>query len=161
MEQAVIVYDAASNADRAKPNKFNPEKNEVGVVVKADSGNEYYINAIQDGVLWKAAKGSRIWIDQTKEATEQGKRGYAKFVRMVVEAELKPAQPAAPENRPALASMLSEDGTNPMEQNAEFLCKIAVDAWNRIAEPLAQSAIPPTSEDVQKIVATVLISIKR
>jgi len=159
MEQATILYDAASNADRAKPSKFHPDKNEVGIVVKADTGTEYYISALEGSILWNASRGAKIWIDNTKAATEQGKRGYAKFVRLIHESDA-PQPQAAQKERPALNAMLNEDGGNIVEQNSEFLCNIAAYTWNRLAMQLSKSDIPPTSDDIQKLVSTILISIQ-
>ena len=157
MQQAVIVYDAASNADRAKQSKFQPDKREVGVVCKADDGKEYYLNALEGGFLWGMGKGERCWIDGIKPSADPAKRGSAKFVRKVHESDAGGAPiPAASPNVPAAVQVPMQT----RQERAEDLAAIAVTTWNKLSEGLAIEKIKPTSEDIQKLVATVLISLK-
>lgn len=152
MEQATILYDAASNADRAKPNKFQPDRKEVGIVVKTDSGVEYYVNAMEGSVIWNARKGEKIWVDGIKPGAE-GKRGSAKFVRKLHEGEGGiPASAAAP-------AAFAQPTQTKSEKTDEY-AQLAIQAWQKLSEGLAIEKIKPTSEDIQKLVATILISVK-
>jgi len=151
------MYDAASNADRAKESKFQPGKKEVGIVVKADDGKEYYLNALEGGVLWTMGKGERCWIDGIKPSADPAKRGSAKFVRKVHETDSATANPF-PAASPQVATAQAPGQTR-MER-AEELSAIAARTWSLLSEALAIEKIKPSSEDVQKLVATVLISLK-
>lgn len=148
MEQATILYDAAGNADRAKPNKFQPDRKEVGIVVKTDAGVEYYLNAMEGSVLWTSRKGEKVWIDGAKPGAE-GKRGSAKFVRKVHEAE-----GGTP---PATASAAPPQSR---EERMNEYCDVAIAAWQKLSEGLAIEKIKPSSEDIQKLVTTIMISVK-
>jgi hypothetical protein len=156
MQQATILYDAASNMDRAKENRFQPGKKEVGIVVKADDGKEYYLNALEGGVLWDMRKGEKCWIDGIKPSADSSKRGSAKFVRKVHESDTAGAPiPAASPNVTAVQVPMQT-----RQERADELAAIAVTTWNKLSEGLAIEKIKPTSEDIQKLVATVLISLK-
>lgn len=153
MEQATILYDAASNADRAKPNRFQPDRKEVGIVVKTDSGVEYYVNAMEGSVLWTSRKGERIWIDGIKSGGD-GKRGSAKFVRKLHEGEGGTPEPAA--HTPAAPAAPAQS----REERMNEYCMVAITAWRNLSEELAIEKIKPTSEDIQKLVTTIMISVK-
>jgi hypothetical protein len=153
MQQATILYDAAGNADRAKPNRFQPDRKEVGVVVKTDDNVEYYVNAIEGSVLWNARKGERIWVDGIKPGAE-GKRGSAKFVRKLHENE--GGTPAATATAPAQ----TPQPTMTKSERADEYATLAIHAWQKLSEGLALEVIKPTSEDIQKLVATIMISLK-
>lgn len=155
MQQATIMYDAASNMDRAKENRFQPGKKEVGIVVKADDGKEYYLNALEGGVLWDMRRGEKCWIDGIKPSADPAKRGSAKFVRKVHESDTAgaPIPAATPNPQPSAPAQTRQE-------RADELAAIAVTTWNKLSEGLAIEKIKPTSEDIQKLVATVLISLK-
>ena len=150
MEQATIIYDAASNADRAKPNKFQPDRREVGIVVKTDSGVEYYVNAMEGSVIWNARKGEKVWVDGIKPGAE-GKRGSAKFVRKLHEGE---------GGTPNAAPTATAQPTQTKVEKTDEYAQLAIQAWQQLSEGLAIEKIKPTSEDIQKLVATILISVK-
>lgn len=153
MEQATILYDAASNADRAKPNRFQPDRREVGIVVKTDAGVEYYVNAMEGSVLWTSRKGEKIWIDGIKPGGD-GKRGSAKFVRKLHEGEGGTPEAAAQ------SSTTQSLPTQTKAEKADEYTALAIQAWQKLSEGLAIEKIKPTSEDIQKLVATIMISLK-